>query len=72
MLLSIAQSDHERKSLRYTICSASGMTPTQACCRYGFQHMKRNAKEVEDGLAGRRKWKMVWLKSSAFVKLYQI
>ena len=53
MLLSIAQSDRERKSLRYAICSASGITPTEArrTCRYGFQHMKRNAKEVEDALA---------------------
>lgn len=51
MLLSIAQSDRERKCLRYAIYSASGMTPTEARRRYGFQHMKRNAKEVEDALA---------------------
>ena len=50
MLLSIAQSDRERKSLQYAICSASGITPTEARRRYGFQHMKRNAKEVEDAL----------------------
>ena len=47
MLLSIAQSDRERKSLQYVICSASGITPTEARRRYGSQHMKRNAKKVD-------------------------
>lgn len=51
MLLSVSQSDCECKSLRYAICSASGITPTEAHRRYGFQHMKCNAKEVEDTLA---------------------
>ena len=37
--------------MQYAIYSASGITPTEAHRRYRFQHMKRNAKEVEDALA---------------------
>ena len=57
MLLSIAKSDREQKCLRYTI--SSGMTPTQARRRYGFQNIQQNTKEVE-----------AWQIFSVFEKLF--
>ena len=50
ILLSFAGSNKERKCLRYAIYS--GMTPTQARHKYGFQNVRQNAIEVEAALAG--------------------
>ena len=50
MLLSIAQSDSERKCLRYAIYSASGMTPTEARPKLGLGNMKAVPKEVEEAV----------------------
>ena len=47
VLLSIAQSDCERECLRYAIYKASGLTPSQARCRYGFEGMHVRALAVE-------------------------
>ena len=46
--LGLAQSDRERECIRYTIFKASGVTPTQARLKYGFEHMVERAKKVED------------------------
>ena len=50
MLLSIAQSDRERKCLRYAIYSASGMTPTEARRKLGLGNMKAVPKEVGEAV----------------------
>ena len=47
MLLSITESDRERKGLRYAIFKSSGMTPTAIRRRYGFEHMSVHAEDVE-------------------------
>ena len=51
MLLSVAQSDHERNCLRYAIYCASGMTPTDIRRKYGFQGMAARASEVDEALS---------------------
>lgn len=50
MLLGIAKSDRERACLRFAIFKASGMTPTAARRRYGFENMSAHVEEVEDTL----------------------
>lgn len=51
MLLSIAQSDHERMCLSYSIYKTSGMTPTAARRKYGFNSIAEHAKRIEDTLS---------------------
>ena len=46
-LLTITQSDRERKCIRYAIYKTSGATPTKAHCIFGFQNMKTHAAHVE-------------------------
>ena len=46
-LLTITQSDRERKCIRYAIYKTSGATPTKAHCIFGFQNMKTRAAHVE-------------------------
>ncbi len=47
LLLSLAQSDRERQCLRYAVVKASGVTPTQARKRFGFQNASVLCSEVE-------------------------
>ena len=47
MLLSIAQSDRERKCVCYAIYKASGMTPTVVRRVYGFENMQLRSANVE-------------------------
>ena len=51
LLLSITESDRERKCLRYAIFKSSGMTPTAIRRRYGFEHMSVRAEDVEQTLS---------------------
>lgn len=50
MLLSLANSDRERQSLRYAIFKASGMSQTEARCKFGFESMSKRAEKVEQVL----------------------
>ena len=47
-LLSMAQSDRERETLRYVIYKASGITSTKARNLYGFEKMNSYALCVDD------------------------
>ncbi len=51
MLLSIAESDRERECMRYAIYKASGITPSQARRRYGFECMQARALSVEAAIS---------------------
>lgn len=47
MLLSIAQSDHERECVRYALYKASGMSQTAVRRTYGFENMQARGESVE-------------------------
>ena len=49
-LLSFAQSDREREVLRYSVCRASGLTPTAARRIYGWERMSERSIVVEESL----------------------
>ena len=46
-LLSFAQSDRERETLRYTVCRASGLTSSAARRQYGWERMAERSANVE-------------------------
>ena len=50
LLLSIAQSDRERECIRVAIYKASGISPTEARHRYGFQNMEARASAVDKAI----------------------
>ena len=50
LLLSIAQSDRERTSLKYAIIKAGNMTPTAARKAYGFENTQELQQRVEDAI----------------------
>jgi len=47
LLLSIAQSDREWECIRVAIYKASGITPTEARRKFGFQNMETHASAVD-------------------------
>ena len=47
MLLSLARSDRERETLRYAIFKSSGISQSEARCRFGFESMSKRAEKVE-------------------------
>ena len=49
-LLSMAQSDRERETLRYVVYKASGLTATRARRLYGFERMNSRALRVEESI----------------------
>ncbi len=49
-LLELAESDAERKRLKYAIVSATGLSNTKASKWYGFQNMTSVVSEVEEAL----------------------
>ncbi len=49
-LLSMAQSDRERETLRYVVYKASGLTSTRARKSYGFEKMNSRALHVDDSI----------------------
>ena len=51
MLLSMAQSDRERKCLKFAILKSSGLSFTQARHRYGFENMPKLTAQVQDAMA---------------------
>ena len=50
MLLTFAQSDRERESLRYAIFKSSGLSQKEVRRKYGFESMSSRAAKVEDVL----------------------
>ena len=49
-LLSFAQSDRERETLRYSVCKSSGLTSTAARRIYGWEKMSDRSSAVESAL----------------------
>ena len=54
-VLSLAQCDHERELIKYTAFQASGLTPTGANRRFGFQGMCERTKKVEQCIMDTRR-----------------
>ena len=49
-LLSMAQSDRERETLRYVVYKASSLTSTKARRLYGFENMNSRALQVDESI----------------------
>ena len=50
MLLSLAQSDRERKCMKYTVLKASGISATKARQMYGLEDMSKHVNRVEQAI----------------------
>ena len=50
LLLSLAQSDRERRCIKYAIFKASGVSATKARLKFGFESMSNLSAEVEEAI----------------------
>ena len=49
-LLGLAKSDRERELIRHSVCKSSGISSTAARKSFGFEHMNKRGKHVEEAL----------------------
>ena len=47
-LLGLAQSDHERELIRYSVFKSSGLTPTTARKQFGFERTQERSEHVQE------------------------
>ena len=65
-LLSMAQSDRERETLRYVVYKASGITSIKARKLYGFEKMNSRALRVDDSIVQMKGYGKLWMRLLPF------